>query len=68
MEFSVQVDRDLCIGIGACEGLAPDLFHLHDSGYASVRLHGAEAERELLPLAREAAQCCPMGAIRVESE
>ena len=33
----VEVDRDRCVGSGACEVLAPDVFEVDDDGVLIVR-------------------------------
>lgn len=34
--MKVFVDTDLCAGFGVCLGLCPEVFELHDDGYAIV--------------------------------
>lgn len=36
MPYKVKVDRDLCIGAGSCNDVAPDTFHLNDDGKSVV--------------------------------
>jgi ferredoxin len=57
----VAVDRDLCVGSGACEALAPDVFEVDDDGVLVV--HREEPAAEELPSVREAVQACPIRAL-----
>jgi ferredoxin len=58
--YSIEIDRTLCSGFGACVEVAPHLIRLDDKGKAFVVLQDTEEE-----VALEAASCCPMGAISV---
>ena len=57
----VQVDRDLCVGSGACEALAPDVFEVDDDGVLVV--HREEPADEELSDVRDAVQACPIRAL-----
>lgn len=59
--MKVRIDTDLCAGFGICVGIAPEMFELHDDGYAIV-LH-SEVPPELEGLVRTAANQCPAQAI-----
>ena len=61
--MKVRVDREICAGFGVCVALSPDLFKLHDDGYATVLF--AEVPPELEDIARQAAVQCPSNAITV---
>ena len=61
--MKVHVDAGICAGFGACLGVCPEVFELHDDGYAIVR-HD-EVPRELEATVRVAASQCPSGAITV---
>ncbi len=50
-----KVDKDACIGCGACVASYPDMFVFDDEGKAEAT--GAEGD------AAEAAANCPVGAI-----
>jgi ferredoxin len=57
----VAVDRDRCVGSGACEALAPEIFEVDDDGLLVVhRSEPAEAE---LSDVRDAASACPTRAL-----
>lgn len=60
----VTVDKDLCLGCGICEGIAPDIFSLADTSYAEVLL--TPVPEELQAAAKEAAEECPEHAIVVD--
>ncbi|SCI30224.1 MULTISPECIES: ferredoxin [unclassified Romboutsia] len=58
------VDKDICIGCGACTGICPDVFDMDDDGLA-VAIEG-ELNSELQDLAVDAQDSCPVSAITVE--
>ena len=57
----VVVDRDRCVGSGACEALAPDVFEVDDDGVLAVLR--AEPEDDDVPAVRDAVQACPTRAL-----
>jgi len=57
------VDRDLCIGCGACEDICPECFELGEDGISIVRTETPGPE--LYGCVRDAADSCPVGAISV---
>ena len=57
----VVVDRDRCVGSGACEMLAPDVFEVDDDGVLVI--HREEPAEEELPDVRDAVQACPIQAL-----
>ena len=60
----VVVDFDLCQGHGVCEGEAPEVFQLDDSGFLTILVEEPpEALREAVELA---VKHCPTMAITVE--
>ena len=61
--MKVRVDMNLCQSHGECVLAAPDVFELGDDDVLRWREDITEEEREL---AQEAADACPMMAIRVE--
>jgi ferredoxin len=60
----VTVDHDVCVGNGSCLRIAPRVFRHNDQRQSEVidPARGSEAT------IREAAENCPVGAIRVEVE
>jgi len=61
MMYRIVIDGSLCSGFGDCVDLAPDVFELDSHGKANLRVGTSDDDRVL-----EAADACPMGAIRVE--
>lgn len=59
--MKVRIDNDLCAGFGICVGIAPEMFELHDDGYATVLL--GEVPPDLEDLVRRAVSQCPAQAI-----
>lgn len=62
----VFVDKNVCIGCGACCGVAPDVFTIGDDGLSEVRenadLKTNQDEME------QASEICPVDAIKIEKE
>jgi ferredoxin len=59
----VHVDMNLCQSHGECVYVAPDIFELGDDDVLRWREEISPEEREI---AQEAADACPMLAIRLE--
>ena len=57
----VEVDRDRCVGSGACEALAPEVFEVDDDGVLIVHL--PEPPEDELADVREAVLACPTRAL-----
>jgi ferredoxin len=55
----VSADRELCVGSGACEMLAPDVFEVDDDGVVQV----LQPEPDDTDAVRQAAQQCPTRAL-----
>ncbi|CEP80231.1 ferredoxin [Paraclostridium sordellii] len=58
------VDKDVCIGCGACTGICPEIFEMEDDGLAVAK--DGEVPAELEESAVEAQDGCPVSAITVE--
>ncbi len=58
------VDRDACIGCGACEGICPEVFSMDSEGI-SVPIN-EEIVGNLIESAREAEESCPVSAISIK--
>ncbi|AUN14013.1 ferredoxin [Paraclostridium sordellii] len=58
------VDKDVCIGCGACTGICPEIFEMEDDGLAVAK--EGEVPAELEESAIEAQDGCPVSAITVE--
>lgn len=57
------VDPELCIGCTQCTGLCPGVYQME--GTLAVAIPG-DIPPDEVPLAVDAANACPVGAIRVE--
>ncbi len=55
----VTADRELCVGSGQCELLAPDVFEVDDDGAVRV----LQERPDDAAAARDAVSQCPTGAI-----
>ena len=64
--MKVEINTDLCAGFGICVGIAPEVFQLHDDGYATVLVSDVPAE--LADLVQRAASQCPAQAITLRDE
>lgn len=60
----VKVAGDVCMGIGQCEMLEPDVFEMDDDGIAQV-VQGAVVPRKR---ALELIDRCPSGAITISAD
>lgn len=60
------VDKDLCIGDGACVEICPEVFELRDDGLAYVI--NEDPGPELHDRVRESVEACPTEAIIIEEE
>ena len=61
-EWTIEVDRTMCLGTGMCTSIAPDRFRL-DGGTATPVDRAVEADDAVI----DAAESCPMEAILVRS-
>ena len=59
--MKVHVNPQVCAGFGVCLGICPEVFALHDDGYAVVLV--SEVPPELEDAVRQAVSHCPSGAI-----
>ena len=59
--MKVHVNAEVCAGFGVCLGLCPEVFELHDDGYAIVL--ASEVPPELEGAVRKAISQCPSNAI-----
>ena len=64
--MKVHVDAQVCAGFGVCVGLCPEVFELHDDGYAIVRVAEVPAEHE--DAVRQAVSQCPARAISLSDD
>lgn len=56
----VVVDKDKCIGCGACVGIASDTFDFDDDGLSKV------IDSNVTDEAKDACESCPTDAISIE--
>lgn len=59
-----EVDKDLCIGCGACQSLVGEVFEIDDDGLAKVKSN--PIKEDLVDEVIDAAEGCPTDAIIVE--
>lgn len=64
--MKVVVNRDNCIGCGACEALCPEIFQIDDEGLSTVINN--EIKEELNEKVTEAMESCPTSAIAEPTE
>ncbi len=64
--MKVRIDNDLCAGFGICVGISPEMFELHEDGYATVLF--SEVTPDMEDLVRRAASQCPAQAILIEED
>ena len=64
--MKVHVNSQICAGFGICLGIAPEVFELHEDGYAIVLV--SEVPRELENTVRAAVSQCPSGAISLSDD
>jgi ferredoxin len=65
MGYTVKVDRDLCIGAGACVAAEPDAYKFDDENIAVPQPGAADVPDDRL---LETARACPASAILVIDE
>ena len=59
--MKVKVNEDACIGCGACQAIADDVFELNDEGVSEIKVESVEDD--LKDQVMEAIESCPTGAI-----
>ena len=62
--MKVKVNKDACIGCGACAAICDEVFEINDEGLSEAKVE--EVKEELQDEVRDAADSCPTGAIEVE--
>jgi len=64
--MKVHVNPQVCAGFGVCLGLCPEVFELHDDGYAVVVVNDVPPELE--DAVRQAVNQCPARAISLSDD
>lgn len=59
--MKVKVNKDACIGCGACAAICDDVFEINDEGLSEVVVDTVPESSE--DNAKEAIESCPTGAI-----
>ena len=62
--MKVEVNKEACIGCGACQMIAPEVFELNDDGLSEVTVE--EVDKDLKDKVKSAAESCPTSAIEVK--
>ena len=62
--MKVKVNRDTCIGCGACAAICDDVFEIDDEGLSVAKVEEGEDSKK--QEVQDAADSCPTGAIEVE--
>ncbi len=62
--MKVEVDKDKCIGCGACTTIVPEVFELNDEGFSYVKTdeYNETKKEDIL----DAAESCPTDAIIIK--
>ncbi len=60
----VRVNREVCIGCGACQGIASNIFEIDEEGLATV-IEGSDI-KESEEAIQDAADMCPTSAIVID--
>ena len=64
--MKVVVNRDNCIGCGACEAICPEVFQIDDEGLSTVVCDdNAKMDENAV---KDAAEGCPTSAIEINEE
>ncbi len=65
--MKLEVDKDVCIGCGACQAICPEVFEIDDDGLAKVISDNVPKDK--IEDATDAKEGCPVSAISdVESD
>lgn len=62
--MKIRVNKDICIGCGACAAIVPDVFELEDDGLANCKIK--KIEDNIKEDIQDAADSCPTNAIEVD--
>ena len=59
--MKLKVNKDLCIGCGACQAVCPEVFEIEDDGLAGAKIE--DIDEDLKEDALDALEGCPTSAI-----
>ena len=59
--MKVKVDKDTCIGCGACQAICDKVFEINDDGISEVKVK--EVSEDLEQDVKDAIDSCPVSAI-----
>ena len=62
--MKVKVNRDSCIGCGACAAICDEVFEIDDEGLSVDKTEDVQEDKK--QEVQDAADSCPTGAIEVE--
>ncbi len=62
--MKAKVNKDACIGCGACAAICEDVFEISDEGFSEVKKE--EVPKDKKDDVKSAAEACPTGAIEVK--
>ena len=62
--MKAKVDKNKCIGCGACTSIASNVFDFGDDGLAEAKVEEVKAEDQ--EAVKDALESCPTGAVQVE--
>ncbi|WP_199435252.1 ferredoxin [Qaidamihabitans albus] len=65
MTRRVEIDRELCNGYGNCVVTAPDVFDIDPDSNIAYLVDDQQPDEAAMPEVREAADDCPVRAIRL---
>lgn len=60
--MKVKVDKDTCIGCGACQAICDKVFEINDDGISEVKVK--EVSEDLEQDVKDAIESCPVSAIK----
>ena len=64
--MKVKVNQEACIGCGACQAIADDVFEINDEGLSEVKVETVDDDKKEQTL--EAIDSCPTSAIEEVKE
>lgn len=64
--MKLRVDKDICIGCGACQAICPEVFEIEDDGLAASIVD--EVPEDVMEDAVDAKEGCPVDAIKEVTE